>query len=130
MAKGIRSKAMRKNRSYLRKTLVEPIMKARQEKIAESIRKTMGEAEEKTTLMKLKDVLGTTKSHSQLTAVPAPAESDDDEMIVEEEIAAPQVKAKAPQIVRDKVIDRVVKGGRTIEVMKPTTRSTRSSTKK
>lgn len=115
MAKGIRSKAMRKNRSYLRKTLVEPIMIERQAKIAESIRKTMEQAEEKTTLMKLKEVLMTSKS--QLTA--ATAESDD-EMVIEEAITAPQPTFKAPQVTHGKEVQRVVRGGRTIEVLKPT----------
>jgi phosphopantothenoylcysteine synthetase/decarboxylase len=38
MAKGIRSKCMRKNRSHIRKILSEPIIKKRQEKINEKIK--------------------------------------------------------------------------------------------
>ena len=38
MAKGIRSKCMRKNRSHIRKILSEPIIKKRQDKINEKIK--------------------------------------------------------------------------------------------
>lgn len=43
MAKGIRSKSKRANRSLIRKTLTEPITRKRQELIAESIRRDLAE---------------------------------------------------------------------------------------
>lgn len=41
MAKGLRSKCMRKNRSLIRKIVSEPIIKKRQEKITEAIKKDL-----------------------------------------------------------------------------------------
>lgn len=43
MAKGIRSKAKRQNRSFLRATLSEPIAKKRQEEINNSLQKSLDE---------------------------------------------------------------------------------------
>lgn len=43
MAKGIRSKAKRQNRSLIRATLSEPIAKKRQEEIAANLKKSLDE---------------------------------------------------------------------------------------
>jgi hypothetical protein len=43
MAKGIRSKSQRKNRSLIRKTVSEPIMRVRQEAMAAALKKELEE---------------------------------------------------------------------------------------
>jgi hypothetical protein len=57
MAKGLRSKRMRKNRSILRKNFAQPIVDKRQEKIAEDIRVELQEKRGET-IKALKTVFG------------------------------------------------------------------------
>jgi len=60
MAKGLRSKSKRKNRAALRATLSEPIIKQRQEKMAEELKINL-EMKSGDTIVNLKNVLNISK---------------------------------------------------------------------
>lgn len=118
MAKGLRSKSMRKNRSYLRKTLVEPVSRQRQEKIAERMR-TVKEAQQPKTLTALRNLItvAVPQGHSTRTADAMEEVEEEEE---EEEQQQPQKKRGGGA---NPDITKVVRGGRTIEVMASKTKS-------
>ena len=68
MAKGLRSKAMRKNRSQLRTTLAEPIIRKRQLAIANSIHNSI-KAKNGNSILKLKSLFpnATTTNNDTIT---------------------------------------------------------------
>ncbi len=98
MAKGLRSKQMRKNRSYLRATLSEPIAKQRQEKIFEELKKNLDEKKSTTTLMNLKSILPT-KPVEKKAAVEEDAMEEEEEESEEEqeEVKQPAKKSSKKQ---------------------------------
>ncbi len=91
MAKGLRSKSMRKNRSFLRKTLVEPIIEKRQEQLAEKLQKSLDAKQEPTTLLNLKKLLPTTEKNASNENV---EDKDDEEMEEEDDEEDEQPKAE------------------------------------
>lgn len=85
MAKGLRSKSMRKNRTYLRETLVKPLIRERQEKIAEAMKKKI-EEQNSSTLLQLKKIIptGSNEEAEDIQNIVEPSknrniEEDDDE---------------------------------------------------
>lgn len=123
MAKGLRSKAMRKNRSYLRKVLVEPIQRQRQEKIAEKIRKSTEQQQPKT-LTALRNLITVAVPQGRSTRtedVMDADEAEEEEDVEEEEEAVEQPKKRGggpnPNITKEK------RGGRTIEVVTSKTKA-------
>jgi hypothetical protein len=80
---------MRKNRSFLRKTLVEPIIEKRQEQLAAKLNKTLEAKQQPTTLMNLKKLLPTSQkddtSKDKEGEDGADEEMDDDDEEEEEE---------------------------------------------
>jgi hypothetical protein len=94
MAKGLRSKSMRKNRSFLRKTVMDPIIEKRQEALQEKLQKTLA-SKDPTTLLSLKNILPTS---STIQKKNQEGEADQDEMDDdedEEEEEAPVVQKKS-----------------------------------
>ncbi len=80
---------MRKNRSFLRKTLVEPIIEKRQEQLAEKLQKSLDAKQEPTTLLNLKKLLPTTEKNASNEKV----EDEDNEEMEEEDDEEEQPKA-------------------------------------
>jgi hypothetical protein len=64
MAKGIRSKSQRKNRTFLRETLVKPLMKERQDKLAELMQQRLDE-KQSPSLLNLKKLIPSQKDNTQ-----------------------------------------------------------------
>ncbi len=109
MAKGIRSKSMRKNRSYLRATLSEPISKKRQEEIHDSLTKQIETKKSTTTLINLKKLLPSTTGSESNSKVSKEAEVEDemeeeDEEEVEAVKPAPKKSKKPNPFKKDKVV--------------------------
>lgn len=118
MAKGLRSKSMRKNRSYLRKVLVEPMLRQRQEKIAQKL-KANTESQQPKTLTALRNLISVAvppgyKEQAESTAMDAEDDGEEEEEEEEEEQQAPQKKRGGGP---NPDISKVVRGGRTIEVV-------------
>lgn len=113
MAKGLRSKSMRKNRSYLRKVLVEPMLRQRQEKIAEKLKKNT-ESQQPKTLTALRSLISVAvpPGYKEQNADAMDAEENEDDE--EEEEEEPQKKRGGGP---NPDITKVVRGGRTIEVV-------------
>jgi hypothetical protein len=64
MAKGIRSKSQRKNRTFLRETLVKPLMRERQDKLAELMQQRLDE-KQSPSLLNLKKLIPSQKDNTQ-----------------------------------------------------------------
>jgi hypothetical protein len=112
MAKGLRSKSMRKNRSYLRKTRIEPLIQKRQEELAAKLRENL-EKSKPNSLLKVKEVMNKT----QRDIVEGENDDNDEEEMQEEDDddeEETKVTTKSKQN-HQQQITKVIKGGRTIE---------------
>lgn len=114
MAKGIRSKKMRKNRAQIRKTVALPIIRKRQEKLAEALKKDLEKKAGKT-ITGLKGIFSksnekkTSKTVSNGEDVEGSEEEDSDEE-EEEEVEVQNVKNK--MLVIGKPTMKVKKGSK------------------
>jgi hypothetical protein len=87
MAKSLRSKKMRKNRTLLRKTVSEPIAIQRQKKLAENLDKVIKERDG-STIIGLKAVFGVKDtSNEDKTAAKSDMEVDVVEEVVKEKVS-------------------------------------------
>eukprot|EP01033_Poteriospumella_lacustris_P012220 gene12220-8744_t len=122
MAKGLRSKSMRKNRSYLRKVLVEPIQRQRQEKIADKIRKSTEQQQPKT-LTALRNLITVAVPQGRSTRTEDVMDADEaeegDEEEEEEVVEQPKKRGGGP----NPNITKEKRGGRTIEVVASKTKA-------
>jgi hypothetical protein len=103
MAKGLRSKSMRKNRTYLRETLVKPLMRERQEKLAELMQQKL-EEKQSPSLLKLKQLLPT--APSEPVADNHIKDEDDDAVEMNEEGSSDEEIAESGKKDQKKVVTK------------------------
>jgi hypothetical protein len=78
MAKGIRSKSQRKNRTFLRETLVKPLMRERQDKLAELMQQRL-EEKQSPSLLNLKKLIPSQKDNTQTVSNEKKAKEQEEE---------------------------------------------------
>ena len=101
MAKGLRSKSKRKNRSILRAVLSEPIIKKRQENLATDLQNDLA-AKSGSSITSLKDVLSSRsnvkKEEKEVSHLDVDADSDDEVDDEEEAIGSLVVSKKTKKV--------------------------------
>mmetsp|Transcript_13471 Transcript_13471/g.20254 ORF Transcript_13471/g.20254 Transcript_13471/m.20254 type:complete len:124 (+) Transcript_13471:78-449(+) len=85
MAKSIRSKKMRKNRSALRKTVSEPIAEKRRQILAKKLEASIMEKKGQT-ILGLKSVFGTNSGNQHIPCDKTPSAECNDEQEVDSEV--------------------------------------------
>lgn len=130
MAKGLRSKSMRKNRTYLRNTLVAPVIVKRQEQLSNKLKDVLKNRTDTPSLMSLKKLMPSAnkntvseKKDMEVEEEEDEDEEDDDEEEEEEEVEDIKKKSEPVRVVqkRDKATNKV-----TVAKSSKQTKSTKS----